>query len=174
MPITPRNVSLTSVLVINFDSHSVPCTFPMYASLIVLDITAALLFFGNCFELRVIYYRDVMFGVQRCSSSARSSTKRVLSGRSRWRMCCHSYWQPGCIFAFRAKHKIAPCCCHRNRGSSCTSTLHGFRFRSYLPSHITMSMPGRDRRRAVTRPVLGQRPLPIDGKICVTNARIWT
>lgn len=64
MPITPRNVSLTSVLVINFDFHSVPCTFPMYASLIVLDITAALLFFGNCFELRVIYYRDVMFGVQ--------------------------------------------------------------------------------------------------------------
>ena len=63
MPITPRNVSLTSVLVINFDFHSVPCTFPMYASLIVLDITAALLFFGNCFELRVIYYRDVMFGV---------------------------------------------------------------------------------------------------------------
>ena len=36
----------------------------MYASLIALDITAALLFFGNCFELRVIYYRDVMFGVQ--------------------------------------------------------------------------------------------------------------
>lgn len=35
----------------------------MYASLIVLDIAAALLFFGNCFELRVIYYRDVMFGV---------------------------------------------------------------------------------------------------------------
>ena len=64
MPITPRNVSLTSVLVINFDFHSVPCTFPMYASLIVLGITAALLFFGNCFELRVIYYRDVMFGVQ--------------------------------------------------------------------------------------------------------------
>ena len=64
MPITPRNVSLTSVLVINFDFHSVPCTFPMYASLIVLDITAVLLFFGNCFELRVIYYRDVMFGVQ--------------------------------------------------------------------------------------------------------------
>ena len=63
MPITPRNVSLASVLVINFDFHSVPCTFPMYASLIVLDITAALLFFGNCFELRVIYYRDVMFGV---------------------------------------------------------------------------------------------------------------
>ena len=63
MPITPRNVSLTSVLVINFDSHSVPCTFPMYASLIALDITAALLFFGNCFELRVIYYRDVMFGI---------------------------------------------------------------------------------------------------------------
>lgn len=30
MPITPRNVSLTSVLVINFDFHSVPCTFPMY------------------------------------------------------------------------------------------------------------------------------------------------
>ena len=64
MPIAPRNVSLTSVLVINFDFHSVPCTFPMYASLIVLDITAVLLFFGNCFELRVIYYRDVMFGVQ--------------------------------------------------------------------------------------------------------------
>ena len=42
-----------------------------------------------------------------------------------------------------------------------------------LPSRVTMSMPG-DRRRAVTRPVLGQRPLPIDGKICVTNARIWT
>ena len=63
MPITPRNVSLASVLVINFDFHSAPCTFPMYASLIVLDITAALLFFGNCFELRVIYYRDVMFGV---------------------------------------------------------------------------------------------------------------
>lgn len=63
MPITPKNVSLTSVLVINLDFHSVPCTFPMYASLIVLDITAALLFFGNCFELRVIYYRDVMFGV---------------------------------------------------------------------------------------------------------------
>ena len=36
----------------------------MYASLIVLDITAALLFFGNCFELRIIYYSDVMFGVQ--------------------------------------------------------------------------------------------------------------
>ena len=64
MPITPRNVSLTSVLVINFDFHSAPCTFPMYASLIVLDITAALLFFGNCFELRIIYYSDVMFGVQ--------------------------------------------------------------------------------------------------------------
>ena len=64
MPITPRNVSLTSVLVINFDFHSVPCTFPMYASLIVLGITAALLFFGNCFELRIIYYSDVMFGVQ--------------------------------------------------------------------------------------------------------------
>ena len=42
-----------------------------------------------------------------------------------------------------------------------------------LPSRITMSMPG-DRRRAVTRPVLGQRPLSIGGKICVTNARIWT
>ena len=131
MPITPKNVSLTSVLVINFDFHSVPCTFPMYASLIALDITAALLFFGNCFELRVIYYRDVMFGVQRCSSSARSSTKRALSRRSRWRMCCHSCWPPGCIFAFRAKHKMAPCCRHRNRGSSCTSALHGFRFRSY-------------------------------------------
>ena len=63
MPITPRNVSLTSVLVINFDFHSVPCTFPMYASLVALDIAAALLFFCNCFELRVIYYRDVMFGV---------------------------------------------------------------------------------------------------------------
>ena len=49
---------------INFDFHSVPCTFPMYASLIVLNITAALLFFGNCFELRIIYYSDVMFGVQ--------------------------------------------------------------------------------------------------------------
>ena len=73
MPITPKNASLTSVLVINLDFHSVLCTFPMYASLIALDITAALLFFGNCFELRVIcncfelriiYYSDVMFGVQ--------------------------------------------------------------------------------------------------------------
>ena len=35
----------------------------MYASLVALDIAAALLFFCNCFELRVIYYRDVMFGV---------------------------------------------------------------------------------------------------------------
>ena len=64
MPITPKNVSLTSGLVINFVFHSVPCTFPRYASLVVLDITAALLFFGNCFELRIIYYSDVMFGVQ--------------------------------------------------------------------------------------------------------------
>ena len=63
MPKTPKNVSLTSVLVINLDFHSVLCTFPMYASLVVLDITAALLFFGNCFELRIIYYRNVMFGV---------------------------------------------------------------------------------------------------------------
>ena len=47
MPITPKNVSLTSGLVINFDFHSVPCTFPRYASLVVLDITAALLFFGK-------------------------------------------------------------------------------------------------------------------------------
>ena len=131
MPITPRNVSLTSVLVINFDFHSAPCTFPMYASLIAFDITAALLFFDNCFELRVIYYRDVMFGVQRCSSSARSSTKRVLSRRSRWRMYCPSCGPPGCIFAFRAKYKTAPCCRPRNRGSSCTSALHGFRFRSH-------------------------------------------
>ena len=38
MPITPKNVSLTSVLVINLDFHSVLCTFPMYASLVVLDI----------------------------------------------------------------------------------------------------------------------------------------
>ena len=42
-----------------------------------------------------------------------------------------------------------------------------------LPSRITISMPG-DRRRAVTRPVLGQRQPSIGGKICVTNARIWT
>ena len=33
-----------------------------------------------------------------------------------------------------------------------------------LPSRITMSMSG-DRRRTVTRPVLGQQPLPIGGRI---------
>ena len=33
-----------------------------------------------------------------------------------------------------------------------------------LPSRITMSMSG-DRRRAVTRPVLGQQPLPNGGRI---------
>ena len=34
----------------------------------------------------------------------------------------------GLYFRIRAKHKIAPCGRHRKRGSSCTSTLHGFRF----------------------------------------------
>ena len=42
-----------------------------------------------------------------------------------------------------------------------------------LPSRITMSMSG-NRRRAVTRPVLGQRQPSIGGKICVIFARIRT